>query len=93
MPISLLDTLHLRLTSQTSDLLSHRIRTEMKIQHLSAFRRLVPLTDYEAYGPWIAKFLERPCELSEVENLLAPGLPRSIAVSSSTSSNKRKHFA
>ena len=60
---------------------------------LSAFRRLVPLTDYEVYSPWIAKFLERPCKLLEVENLLAPGLPRFIAVSSSTSSNKRKHFA
>ena len=60
---------------------------------LSDFRRLVPLTDYEAYRSLIAKFLERPCQLSEVENLLAPGLPSYLGVSSSTSGSKPKHFA
>ena len=60
---------------------------------LSDFRNLVPLTDYEAYRPWVAKFFESPCKLSEVENLLAPGLPKYFAVSSSTSGSKPKHFA
>jgi len=59
---------------------------------LSDFRNLVPLTDYEAYRPWMAKFFERPCELSEVENLLAPGLPSYIAITSSTSGSKPKYF-
>jgi len=60
---------------------------------LSDFRRLVPLTDYEAYRPWLAKFMERPCRVSEVENLFAPGLPNYLGVSSSTSGSKPKHFA
>ena len=60
---------------------------------LSDFRNLVPLTDYEAYRPWVAKFFERPCKLSEVENLLALGLPSYFAASSSTTGSKPKHFA
>ena len=60
---------------------------------LSDFRKFVPLTSYDAYRPWVAKFFERPCKLSEVENLLAPGLPSFFAVSSSTSGSKPKHFA
>ncbi|KAL4066057.1 GH3 auxin-responsive promoter [Scleroderma citrinum] len=56
------------------------------------FRRLVPLTDYESYRPFVAKFLDRPCKMPEVENLLAPGLPTFICVSSSTSSNEPKRF-
>ena len=60
---------------------------------LSDFRRLIPLTDYEAYRPWLAKFMERPCKLSEVENLLAPGLPSYLGVSSSTSGSAPKHLA
>lgn len=59
---------------------------------LSDFRRLVPLTRYEAYRPWMDKLFERPCKLSEVENLFAPGLPRYLCVSSATSSNKPKYF-
>ena len=60
---------------------------------LSDFRRLVPLADYEAYRPWLAKLMEPPCTLSEVENLLAPGLPSYIAVSSSTFGSTPKHMA
>ena len=59
---------------------------------LSDFRNLVPLTDYEAYRPWMAKFIERPCELSEVENLLAPGLPSFLAITGSTSGREPKYF-
>ena len=60
---------------------------------LSDFRKLVPLTDYEAYRPWIAKFMKRPCKLSEVENLLALGLPSFIGTSSTTSGSTPKFFA
>ncbi|KAL4066488.1 GH3 auxin-responsive promoter [Scleroderma yunnanense] len=60
---------------------------------LADFRRLVPLTDYEPYRPWMSKLIERPCRFSEVENLLASGLPSFIGVSSSTSGSKPKHFA
>ena len=56
------------------------------------FRNLIPLTDYESYCPFVTKFFDRPCKLSEVQDLLAPGLPTFICVSSSTSSNEPKRF-
>ncbi|KIM52482.1 hypothetical protein SCLCIDRAFT_1223676 [Scleroderma citrinum Foug A] len=59
---------------------------------LDDFRRLVPLTEYEAYRPLLMKFKERPCKLSEVENLLAPGLPDFLCESSSTSGKESKVF-
>ena len=59
---------------------------------LDDFRRLVSFTDYESYRPLISKFMERPCKLSEVENLLAPGLPDYLCHSSSTSGTKPKNF-
>jgi len=59
---------------------------------LDDFRRLVPLTEYESYRPLLMKFKERPCKLSEVENLLAPGLPDFLCESSSTSGRERKIF-
>jgi len=84
--------------SSTSDLADFRSAiadkdTKQDTSVLSDFRRLVPLTNYEAYRPWMDKFVERPCELSEVENLFAPGLPSFLGVSSATSSSKPKHFA
>ncbi|KAI5998647.1 GH3 auxin-responsive promoter [Pisolithus albus] len=54
------------------------------------FRQAVPLTDYGRYSPFIAKFFCHPRKLSELENLLAPGLPNYIAKSSSTTGNKPK---
>ena len=59
---------------------------------LDDFRRLVPPTDYDSYRPFITKFTERPCKLSEVENLLAPGLPDFLCGSSSTSGREPKVF-
>ncbi|KAI6119507.1 GH3 auxin-responsive promoter [Pisolithus thermaeus] len=56
------------------------------------FRRAVPLTDYGCYSPFIANFFRRPCKQSELENLLAPGLPIYIAKSSSTTGNKSNLF-
>ncbi|KAI5992049.1 GH3 auxin-responsive promoter [Pisolithus marmoratus] len=54
------------------------------------FRRAVPLTDYESYSPFVAKFFGNPRKVSELENILAPGLPSFIAVSSSTIGTKSK---
>ena len=81
-----------------SDLADFRLSTRDKDVKedstvLSDFRNPAPLTDYEAYRPWVTKFLERPCKLSEVENLLAPSLPNFIAITSSTSGSKPKYFA
>ena len=59
---------------------------------LDDFRQLVPLTNYESYLPLIRKLMECPCKLSEVENLLAPGLPSFLCDSSSTSGKEPKFF-
>jgi len=59
---------------------------------LDDFRRLVPLTEYESYHPLLMKFKERPCKLSEVENLLTPGLPDFLCESSATSGREFKVF-
>ena len=85
-----------RYASSSSYLADFRLSTRDKVKEdptvLSDFRNLVPLTDYEAYRPWVSKFFEHPCELSEVENLFAPGLPSYIALTSSTSGGKPKYF-
>ncbi|KAI6151127.1 GH3 auxin-responsive promoter [Pisolithus tinctorius] len=60
---------------------------------LSDFRRLVPPTDYESYRPFMMIFNSHPCKLSEVENMLAPGLPIYIPLSSATSGKICKQFA
>ncbi|KIN97892.1 hypothetical protein M404DRAFT_1005747, partial [Pisolithus tinctorius Marx 270] len=60
---------------------------------LSDFRRLISPTDYETYRPFFEKFNSCPCRLSEVENMLAPGLPVRIPLSSATSGKKSKQFA
>ncbi|KAI5990143.1 GH3 auxin-responsive promoter [Pisolithus albus] len=54
------------------------------------FRQAVPLSDYGCYSPFIAKFFRHPRKLSELENLLAPGLPNYIAKSSSTTGSRPK---
>lgn len=59
---------------------------------LTNFRTHVPVTDYESYKPWIARFNEHPCKQSRVDNLLAPGLPHFIGLSSSTSGKEPKLF-
>ncbi|KAI6138937.1 GH3 auxin-responsive promoter-domain-containing protein [Pisolithus tinctorius] len=60
---------------------------------LSDFHRLVPPTDYESYRPYMIMFNSRPCKLSEVEDMLAPGLPLYISLSSATSGKQCKQFA
>ncbi|KAI5987562.1 GH3 auxin-responsive promoter [Pisolithus albus] len=59
---------------------------------LSDFRRLVPTSGYESYRLYVDKFNSRPCKLSEVEDLLAPGLPIYIPLSSATTNKKSKQF-
>ena len=53
----------------------------------------VPLTAYEDYQPFVARFFDNKSpRLSDVNNLLAPGLPAFIAHSSGTSGGHLKHF-
>lgn len=59
---------------------------------LNDFRDYVPITTYDAYKPWVARFHEIPCKESRVENLFAPGLPYYVAMSSSTSGKEPKLF-
>ncbi|EIW81597.1 hypothetical protein CONPUDRAFT_154129 [Coniophora puteana RWD-64-598 SS2] len=51
----------------------------------------ISLTDYEQYTPYIAKFSpDSPSQLSDVVDLLAPGLPMFFGMSSSTSGKASK---
>ena len=53
----------------------------------------VPLTTYEDYQPFVARFFDsKSPKLSDVNNLLSPGLPTFIAHSSGTSGGHLKHF-
>ncbi|KAG1856113.1 GH3 auxin-responsive promoter, partial [Suillus subluteus] len=62
------------------------------IQFLRSFREFIPTTDYEPYRPYIAKFFATHCNESDVKNLLAPGLPYFIGISSMTSGKSVKTF-
>ena len=62
------------------------------IELVDDFRRCVPLSDYDAYEPFMAAFTASPCKESELENLFAPGLPYTLAVSSGTSGKEPKIF-
>jgi len=55
-----------------------------------SFRKTVQLTTYDSYAPLLARFFENPCKASAVLNLLAPGLPDYICLSSSTSGGLMK---
>lgn len=56
------------------------------------FRKTVPFTTYDAYAPFLARFLDTPCKESAVVDLFAPGLPDYLAESSSTSGGLSKFF-
>ncbi|KAH7909002.1 GH3 auxin-responsive promoter, partial [Hygrophoropsis aurantiaca] len=56
------------------------------------FRDSVPLTYYDAYEPFISRFLAEPCKEEDVKDLLSPGLPFFIALSSGTSGKAAKLF-
>ena len=66
--------------------------TEVGATLLNDFRNYVPVTDYESYRPWIARFRENPCKEWQVGNLFAPGLPYYFVVSSATSVKESKLF-
>ncbi|KAG2130869.1 GH3 auxin-responsive promoter [Suillus clintonianus] len=83
---------------QTADELSifrHAVGSLNKDEQefLRNFRELVPLTVYDAYQPFVARFFDTPCQESEVIDLFAPGLPAFIASSSATSGKAPKFFA
>ncbi|KAG2121881.1 GH3 auxin-responsive promoter [Suillus clintonianus] len=59
---------------------------------LRSFRDLVPITNYEPYRPFIAKFLAIPCMEADVKNMFAPGLPYFLAMTSMTSRNAPEIF-
>lgn len=56
------------------------------------FLRNTPFTSYDDYYPYVSKFLEESCQSSEVEHLLAPGLPDFVAHTSGTSGSAFKYF-
>ena len=64
--------------------------TETDATLLADFRSHVPLSNYDAYKPFIDKFNARPCKEEGVEDLLSPGLPDFFAVSSATSGTTPK---
>jgi hypothetical protein len=57
-----------------------------------SFRKIVHLTTYDSYAPFLAKFFEKPCKASAINNLFAPGVPDYLAGSSSTSGGGTKTF-
>ena len=56
------------------------------------FNSNVELSEYKNYQPFVSRFFEKPCKASDVENLMAPGMPYFIAHSSGTSGGATKHF-
>ncbi|OJA09215.1 hypothetical protein AZE42_00668 [Rhizopogon vesiculosus] len=62
------------------------------IELLRHFRVLVPITSYEPYKPFIAKFFASPCREIDVKDLFAPGLPCFFAITSATSGKEPKLF-
>jgi hypothetical protein len=58
-----------------------------------SFRKTVQFTTYNSYAPFLARFFEKPCKASAINNLLAPGLPDYLVKSSSTSGDLPKTFA
>ena len=57
-----------------------------------SFRETVQFTTYDSYAPLLARFFEKPCKASAIVNLLAPGLPDYVTLSSSTSGGLPKTF-
>lgn len=63
------------------------------VEFLRHFRELVPITTYECYKPFVAKFFVTPCMEVDVKDMFAPGLPCFLAISSATSGSEPKFFA
>ena len=57
------------------------------------FLSFVPLTTYDDYQPFVARFMDNQVpRLSDVDNLLSPGLPAFVAHTSGTSGGPPKFF-
>ena len=57
---------------------------------LANFRSHVPLSNYDAYKPFVDKFNALPCKEEDVLDLLSPGIPEFFFVSSATSGTTSK---
>ncbi|KAF8552839.1 hypothetical protein OG21DRAFT_1485894 [Imleria badia] len=58
----------------------------------ASFQKTVHFTSYDSYAPFFARFRENPCKASAIVDLVAPGLPDYLALSSSTSGGRAKTF-
>ena len=58
----------------------------------NAYHDTVTLTDDRNYRPFVSRFFEQPCKTSDVENLMAPGMPFFIVHSSGTSGGVPKCY-
>lgn len=61
-------------------------------QIYNKFFKNTPFTSYNDYYPYVSRFLEESCQASEIEHLLAPGLPDFVAHTSGTSGSAFKYF-
>ncbi|KAF9238190.1 GH3 auxin-responsive promoter [Melanogaster broomeanus] len=59
---------------------------------LERFRTTVPFSDYAMYEPFISELFKVPCKKAEVENLLSPGYPTFVTLSSKTTGKSVKYF-
>lgn len=57
-----------------------------------AFSSTVPLSNYDAYRPFISRFMEAPRYKSKISDLLAPGLPTFVVTSSGTAGGAAKYL-
>lgn len=56
------------------------------------FAKNVPLSTYEEYRPFVARFLETPRSSSKVSDLFSSGLPSFVANTSGTTGGTEKYF-
>ncbi|KAH7884875.1 GH3 auxin-responsive promoter-domain-containing protein [Phlebopus sp. FC_14] len=60
--------------------------------YLKTFRQSVPLSVYDDYKPYCCRFFEKPCKESDVRDLLSPGIPDFLFMTSATSGNECKYI-
>ncbi|OJA21411.1 hypothetical protein AZE42_01924 [Rhizopogon vesiculosus] len=63
------------------------------VEFLHNFTALVPITSYEPYQPFVAKFSATPCREADVKDMFSPGLPCFLAMTSSAFGKEPKLFA
>ncbi|KAG1747123.1 uncharacterized protein EDB91DRAFT_70071 [Suillus paluster] len=77
---------------QNSERPSRRATRKKIVDFLRSFREFIPITNYEPYRPFIAKFFAIPCMEADVRDMFAPGLPYFLAMTSMTSRKVPKMF-